>query len=64
MSVQKTLLSFVEVENSLLALLPLSVANNNNSDCSQRVRAYVPDPVPSLLPRKHPSSCYSQSYRC
>lgn len=50
MSVQKTLLSFVEVENSLLVLLPFSVANNNNSDCSQRLSVYVPDTVLSLLP--------------
>lgn len=32
MSAQKTLLNFVEVENSLLVLLPFSVANNNNSE--------------------------------
>lgn len=50
MSVQKTLLSFVEVENSLLGPFLLSYTNNNRNDYSQHLSVYELDVVLSFLP--------------
>lgn len=52
-SVQKTLLSFVEVENFLLTLLFFFVANSKNSDYSQHLSVYESDLILSVLPVKY-----------
>lgn len=64
MSAQKNLLNFVEVENSLLVLLPFSVANNiNNSGCSH-IWEFVCQTLYWIFHHeKTPIGCYSQSYR-